>query len=195
MRKPVRDRICAAAIELFTEKGYAATATREICERARVTKPALYYHFEDKEHLYRELVLGAWEGMFRELSAAAQRGSCARERLVNVLSADFALTVREPDLAAMHFRMIFAPRQETSGLDMVQVGLDWVKLLAGIAREGVQKGELQGSPRKIAEAILGIHLIYTMSYLLRGTPKLDRNLARSIVNLLWKGCVKNHRNR
>ena len=195
MRKPAIDRIRAAAIELFTEKGYAATATREICERACVTKPALYYHFEDKEHLYRELVLGAWEGMFQELTAAAQRGKCARERLVNVLSADFALTVREPDIAAMHFRMIFAPRQESSGLDRVQVGLDMVKLLAGIARDGVQKGELHGRPREIAEAILGIHLIYTMSFLLTGRPNLDRRLARRIVNLLWKGCVNHLKDR
>ena len=43
-----RDRIRKAAIGLFTEKGYAACSTREICERAGVTKPVLYYHFHSK---------------------------------------------------------------------------------------------------------------------------------------------------
>src|SRR5450759_4461935 len=100
------DRIRKAAIELFTEKGYAACSTREICERASVTKPVLYYHFHSKEQLHRELIVGACEEMLGELTSAAQRGGTAKEKLVNVLAADFALTRREPDLAALHFRMI-----------------------------------------------------------------------------------------
>ena len=35
---------------------------------------------------------------------------------------------------------------------------------------------------------MGIHLIYAMSYVLTGGPKLDRNLARRMVNLLVDGC-------
>jgi AcrR family transcriptional regulator len=189
------DRIRKAAIELFTEKGYAACSTREICERAKVTKPVLYYHFHSKEQLHRELSGGACEEMLGELASAAQRGGTAKERMVNVLTADFALTRREPDLAALHFRMIFTARHEGSGVDFVKIGIDWVNFLAGVVREGVRKGELDGSPRKIAEAILGIHMIYTMSYLLRGKPRLGRSLARSITDLIWKGCGRNRKNR
>lgn len=189
------DRIRKAAIELFTEKGYAACSTREICERASVTKPVLYYHFHSKEQLHRELIVGACEEMLGELTSAAQRGGTAKEKLVNVLAADFALTRREPDLAALHFRMIFTARHEGSGVDFVKIGTDWVNLLAGIVREGIRKSELDGNPREIAEAILGVHMIYTMSYLLRGKPRLDRRLARRIMDLVWRGCGRNHRNR
>lgn len=189
------DRIRKAAIELFTEKGYAACSTREICERAGVTKPVLYYHYHSKEQLHRELIGGACEEMLGELALAAQRGGTAKERMVNVLAADFALTRREPDLAALHFRMIFTARHEGSGVDFVKIGIDWVNLLAGVVREGVRKKELIGRPREIAEAILGIHMIYTMSYLLRGKPRLDRRLARRIMDLVWRGCERNHRNR
>ncbi|HEV8718554.1 MAG TPA: TetR/AcrR family transcriptional regulator [Candidatus Binatia bacterium] len=71
-----------AARELFTEKGYADTATEEIVQRAGVTRGALYHHFRDKEELFqavfeaaeRELVetvrtaigsaqIGPWEGL------------------------------------------------------------------------------------------------------------------------------------
>jgi TetR/AcrR family transcriptional regulator len=195
MKTSARDKIRKAAIGLFTEKGYAACSTREICERAGVTKPVLYYHFHSKEQLHRELIDGACEEMLGELTLAARRGGTAKERMVNVLTADFALTRREPDLAALHFRMIFTARHEGSHVDFVKVGLDWVNLLAETVREGVRKGEVDGNPRELAIAILGVHMIYTMSYLLRGKPRLDRKLARRITDLIWKGCGRNHRNR
>ena len=195
MKVSACDRIRKAAIELFTEKGYAACSTREICERAKVTKPVLYYHFHSKEQLHRELVNGACEEMHGELSLVAQGDGTAKEKLINVLTADFGLTRRAPDLAALHFRTIFAARHEGSGVDFVKIGMDWVGLLARIIREGVRKGELDGSPREIAEAILAMNMIYTMSYILRGKPRLDRRLARRIVNLLWRGCERNPRNR
>jgi AcrR family transcriptional regulator len=195
MEACARERIRKAAVGLFTEKGYAACSTREICERAGVTKPVLYYHFHSKEQLHRELIGGACQAMLGELAVAAQRGGTAKERLINVLAADFALTRREPDLATLHFRTIFTARREGSSVDFVKIGIDWVSLLARVVREGIGKRELSGSPREIAAAILGIHMIYTMSYLLQGKPRLDRRLERRIMNLVWRGCERNHRNR
>ena len=46
-----RERILAAAIELFGERGYAATGIEALCQRANVVRTAIYWHFGSKEGL------------------------------------------------------------------------------------------------------------------------------------------------
>jgi AcrR family transcriptional regulator len=51
-----RERIRAAALEVFAEHGYDGAPTRAIAGRAGVTTPILYDHFGSKRDLYRELL-------------------------------------------------------------------------------------------------------------------------------------------
>ena len=48
-----RSALLTVAHELFAERGYAATSTKDIVERAEVTRGALYYHFHNKESLFQ----------------------------------------------------------------------------------------------------------------------------------------------
>ena len=47
-----RAALLKAARTIFAEQGYQAAATEEIVRRAKVTRGALYHHFEDKRALF-----------------------------------------------------------------------------------------------------------------------------------------------
>ena len=51
-----RTALLEMAQEMFAEYGYAGTATEEVVRRAGVTRGALYYHFKNKEGLFRAVV-------------------------------------------------------------------------------------------------------------------------------------------
>jgi len=61
-----RERILAAALDLFSERSFEGATTREIAARAGVTQPLLNYHFSSKDELWRAAV----DGLFDELNAA-----------------------------------------------------------------------------------------------------------------------------
>ncbi|MFS0750842.1 TetR/AcrR family transcriptional regulator [Oceanobacillus sp. 1P07AA] len=51
-----KERILQIAEELFMKKGYRSVTTREISARCKISQPALYYHYPDKESLYIEML-------------------------------------------------------------------------------------------------------------------------------------------
>jgi AcrR family transcriptional regulator len=48
-----RGALLDAALRLFSRRGYSDVGTEEIVESARVTRGALYHHFDDKRDLFR----------------------------------------------------------------------------------------------------------------------------------------------
>jgi len=67
-----RAALVGVARGLFGEKGFAAVSIEEIVQGARVTKGALYHHFDDKQALFRA-VLEAIESELADRMRAAAR--------------------------------------------------------------------------------------------------------------------------
>ncbi|MFI5040877.1 MAG: TetR/AcrR family transcriptional regulator [Acidimicrobiales bacterium] len=66
---PTRERILAAALDLFSERSFEGAPTREIAARAGVTQPLLNYHFRSKDELWRAAVDGLFEALTQALAA------------------------------------------------------------------------------------------------------------------------------
>lgn len=63
-----KDIIIEVARDLFMDKGFQGTSTREIAQRANITQPNLYHHFSTKESIY----IAVLEQLSSEVKAAVE---------------------------------------------------------------------------------------------------------------------------
>ncbi|MBX3024879.1 TetR/AcrR family transcriptional regulator [bacterium] len=64
-----RERILAAALDVFAERGFDGARVREIAERAEANLGLLTYYFTDKEQLWQAAVDSAFAELAAELGA------------------------------------------------------------------------------------------------------------------------------
>jgi len=62
-----RERILAAALDLFSERSFEGASTRLIAEHAGVQQPLLAYHFGSKEELWRAAVGQLFDNLTQSL--------------------------------------------------------------------------------------------------------------------------------
>ena len=66
-RKDARPgELLAAALDLFVEKGFAATRVEEVAKRAGVSKGTLFLYFSSKDELFKAVVRENISGRFAE---------------------------------------------------------------------------------------------------------------------------------
>ncbi len=91
-RQDLREKILDAARELFARHGYEAVTMRRIAEAIEYSPTAIYFHFQDKEALLRELCaadFGALAQRFQTIASIAD--PIERLRRIGLAYVDFAL--------------------------------------------------------------------------------------------------------
>lgn len=88
---PTRERLIAAAIEVFTEQGFSQASLTEIAGRAGISGPAVYKHFDTKADL---LIQAARQSLDHTLADAATTRWSPRDTARRWLMDDFASTRR-----------------------------------------------------------------------------------------------------
>ena len=89
-RKDARPaEIVDAALDLFVEKGYAATRLDDVAARAGVSKGTLYLYFESKEALFQAVVRETIVPLLAQGSQAIARHAGSRAELLRALFAEW----------------------------------------------------------------------------------------------------------
>jgi AcrR family transcriptional regulator len=185
-----RRQILRAAVKRFANAGYAATSVQQIVDDAKVSKPALYYHFRDKTGLFQALVNEAHDERFEVVQQAAARGKGLRGQLVEILEALFDYFHKNRDLTRIAFATAFAaPGEVPSGLcylDKCQRNFDVVHSLM---KQALARGELDHrfDSRELAYGFYGQGNFYIVSHLMMPNYRLNRRAAERIVDLFLTG--------
>jgi AcrR family transcriptional regulator len=187
-----RQHLLRAALKRFAECGYAAASVSRIVDAARVSKPALYYHFGDKAGIFRALVDQAHEERYRIMQEAAERGRTVAEKLEEITAAVFEFSLANQELMRLAFATAFAaPGEVPGGMECHEKGRRNYEFIRSIVAAGQAAGELDRrfSVDELAMGIFGQLNTYVMVRLLVPDCPLDRKTAKVIVELFMKGAV------
>jgi AcrR family transcriptional regulator len=185
-----RQLILRAALKRFANGGYAATSVQDIVDDAKVSKPALYYHFKDKAGLFQALVHEAHDERYRILREASANAAGIRAQLENILAGLFDYFGKNRDLMRISFATMFAaPGEVPAGLcyaDKCERNFEFVHSLIKRAQKN---GELEKrfDAREMAFGFYGLVNSYLVSHLVMRDCKPDKKTARRIVELFLTG--------
>lgn len=101
-RESARQRVLEAATYLFANNGFAETSIASIAGEADVSVGGFYNLFENKEALYRELVINRTQEFADRLRQARNSGGNPTERLEKMLAEKLTVFQQEADAIHMH---------------------------------------------------------------------------------------------
>lgn len=154
----VRNKILAAAVDLFYHQGYAPTSVQEIVEQAGYTKGALYHYFDSKEAILLEIhnafMTYAIERS-REIVALNASPSVKLENVMREL-------LRQVELYRPHMTIFL---DETHRIDFSKYPLskamrdEWEEMVVDVISRGIEIGEFRAdiaSPRALSFGVAGM---------------------------------------
>lgn len=139
-----RDAIAAAAAELFEEKGVEAATMDDIAGRAGYSKATVYVYFKSKEELVSLLTLESMRRLHGHLAQALEQGHSTREKYLLICRGLSSYQERYPFYFKTALEKIrLEPGVQSDYGEAFAVGEDINALIAGLIREGVERGELR----------------------------------------------------
>ena len=118
-----RRRILASALALFSSRGYDRTTFNDIAARMKLTKGAIYWHFESKEAVLIELVRMALEKFRRQIESVMPEGELSFPLVAEMMVKNAAIVVGDPKAAAFFRLMKCQIRWEKKSMSEVRADL------------------------------------------------------------------------
>ncbi|MDF2631389.1 MAG: transcriptional regulator, TetR family [Symbiobacteriaceae bacterium] len=164
-----RTEILRTAMELFTERGYAAISLGQIAEVVGVTKSALYNHVRSKESLYTEVVCDLLDRIAAGVAAASEGNVPFRHalRLITERAVLHTPVTADMDELMRDVQTHLSPEQQEQ---VLQAHGRFLGSMADLMRRGIEQGALRPGQ---APELLG----YTYRRLVSGFQGRNRQQA------------------
>ena len=187
-----RQQLLRAALKHFANSGYAATSVQDIVDDARLSKPALYYHFKDKAGLFQALVHEAHDARYRLLQAAAASHAGIRAQLEAILSSLLDYFRDNRDLVRISFATMFAAPgevpEDTGCKEKCRRNFEFIH---DVIKQAQQRGELdpQFNSEELTFGIYGMVNFYLVGHVVYDECQTDGQTAHRVVDLFLAGAA------
>ena len=164
-RKDARPaELVAAALEVFVEKGFAATKLADVARRAGVTKGTVYLYFDSKEALFKAVVRETIVPVIAQGEALARSFTGSARELVERLVREYWRLVGETALAGIPKLMMAeaATFPELTRFYYDEVVTRGHRLMAGVIERGIKHGEFRPVDVMVAAKLAMSPLIHAV---------------------------------
>ena len=170
-KSEVREKILAAAFELFLRQGVSATTLEEICEHADVANRTFFNHFATRQDMVRALAERRLVHLHDVVFDRADEAIPAR--LVGVFDDIAAALVESGDT----YREMIGEMLATSGYG-IQRGFNLHETFVELVKEGVARGEVgaRHHPETLSDIIVGALSGGILNWTTDRTYSLETNL-------------------
>jgi AcrR family transcriptional regulator len=183
-----RERLLIAALDIFTEKGYASTSVREIVEAARVTKPVLYYYFGNKEGIYLELMREPFKVLERILEETAHEELSSRERVMQMYDRIFLLFLENLKSARLMYSIYYGPPQGAPFIDFENYHMKIKEVTELIVNDGIKSGEFRPvNADTLTWVLIGALNFVFEEQLCHRSPMIDKKGLSDMLDLIFDG--------
>lgn len=144
-------QVLAAALHLFTQKGYFNTSVQDIGRAAKVSIGSIYHYFDDKQGIATALYEDLMCKLNEAIGQIVARESSAQDRCRAIVAMLFDMT--ETSREAMEF-MLYAKHREFIPDQKPVCSSQPFELMRAIVEEGIRRGEIVGVTPLVAAALL-----------------------------------------
>jgi TetR/AcrR family transcriptional regulator len=165
MEADTRQRILAAAAEVFASIGFAGARVDDIAAKAGINKAMLYYHVGDKDRLYETVLTDTVERVPPVLRAALENVATPAEKIQCLLDTIATFGTSNPQFVPIMLREI-----ASGGATLPD---EMIVRMAGIFRivaEVLAEGRAAGAFRETDPLLTHVSLVGGMMFLIASHP-------------------------
>jgi AcrR family transcriptional regulator len=141
-KRQTRKEIVAAAVRLFSQKGFKQTSIEALAREAGVGKGTIYSYFRNKTEIFYAFCEGQLEFIHEQLAKLTDPDAPLIEQLMTVFMGEFAYVTKNKNFGRLFMQEVLFPK-DPSNKDFQEIDKQWIDLLFSIFQRAQARNELR----------------------------------------------------
>ena len=183
-------KICQAAVEIFSKKSFNKTTVSEIATKAEVGKGTFYLYFDSKSDLLNFLLDHGIEKLISQVSDKIDEDNSPSENLENAIDAQLKFFNKYHNYCNFFIREIWSYRKSLKR-EVKKLKENYIVIFENIIEEGIKDGSFKDiDTETISSGLFGFSSISSIHWILfsQEFPVVDIN--ESIKKVFFEGLLK-----